>query len=73
MASVNSPTVSILKKFTNDRRNSFHQVRFDDSKLQLGQFDVAAILKEYIDGRSDDGYHHLLRFKHDPTFNVSNF
>ncbi len=44
------------------------QVRFDSGATSI---DVIAILKDYIEGRSDVKYLQLLNLKNDPNVNVS--
>ena len=45
-----------------------NQVRFDPRST----IDVASILMEYIEGKSEAKYRQLLNLKNDPTVHVSN-
>ena len=70
MASMNSPVPSILKTPSlkdSAKRNAAQQVRFDSTAT----LDVIAILKDFIDGRSNEKYSRLLGLKKDPNVNVS--
>lgn len=67
-----SPLSSILKSsrlnVSNNRKMTQPlQVRFDTTVT----LDVAAILKDYLESRSDTKYLQLLNLKNDPNVNVS--
>lgn len=68
-----SPLASILKSsslnVSNKKLAQPLQVRFDS----LVTIDVASILKDYLEGRSDVKYSQLLNLKNDPHVNVSKF
>lgn len=73
MASTNcSPLPSILKtsglSMSSKKLAMPNQVRFDPRST----IDVASILMEYIEGKSEAKYRQLLNLKNDPTVHVSN-